>query len=172
MEQHLWFKRKFNFSYQENIFPSLLERLDHTGMVIRRKVEGQNDNSLRAKLKGKWSVLEHIGHLTDLEPLWQQRIDDIKNGAEVMAAADLLNTKTHEANHNNRDLSDLLAAFEQARNLTLEMFHDVREDEVFIASLHPRLMTPMRMIDLALFVAEHDVHHLVSINDIIQSFEE
>ena len=28
---------------------------------------------------------------------------------------------------------------------------------------HPRLGTPMRLIDLALFVAEHDEHHLATI---------
>lgn len=32
--------------------------------------------------------------------------------------------------------------------------------------LHPRLKTPMRMIDLANFVAEHDDHHLASIREL------
>ena len=31
------------------------------------------------------------------------------------------------------------------------------------AHFHPRLGTPMRLIDLAFFVAEHDDHHLAQI---------
>ncbi len=34
-------------------------------------------------------------------------------------------------------------------------------------ALHPRLNQPMRVIDLAQFVAEHDDHHIQTINELI-----
>ena len=43
-------------------------------------------------------------------------------------------------------------------------------DEAFITrtALHPRLLTPMRVIDLCFFVAEHDDHHLARIWELLQ----
>jgi hypothetical protein len=35
-----------------------------------------------------------------------------------------------------------------------------------MSALHPRLKTPMRIIDLFLFVAEHDDHHLARITEL------
>jgi len=37
------------------------------------------------------------------------------------------------------------------------------------SALHPRLKTPMRLLDLAFFVAEHDDHHLATISELIRS---
>ena len=38
--------------------------------------------------------------------------------------------------------------------------------DIFRTALHPRLETPMRMMDLFYFVAEHDDHHLARITAI------
>jgi hypothetical protein len=45
----------------------------------------------------------------------------------------------------------------------------LKEEDVFKFSLHPRLKTPMRTIDLFTFVAEHDDHHLAKITEIVRS---
>jgi hypothetical protein len=37
------------------------------------------------------------------------------------------------------------------------------DEDLDKSSLHPRLMKPMKIIDLAFFVAEHDDHHLAQI---------
>ena len=81
-----------------------------------------------------------------------------------LAAADLTNRKTDEANHNGRPLEQILSAFRASRQKLL-----MRVDE-FGASLfarrvipHPRLKTPMRLVDHLYFVAEHDDHHLARI---------
>ena len=42
----------------------------------------------------------------------------------------------------------------------------VSEKDVFKYALHPRLKTPVRIMDLFLFVAEHDDHHMVRIPEI------
>jgi hypothetical protein len=41
------------------------------------------------------------------------------------------------------------------------------KEELSKASLHPRLKVMMTPVDLALFDAEHDDHHLVTISEII-----
>jgi uncharacterized damage-inducible protein DinB len=120
--------------------------------------------------KGKaWSIKENIGHLSDLEPLWQGRLEDILNGENFMRSTDLANSITEKANHNAASLQALLTQFRQTRKDTLQKLEKLTEEHVFLSALHPRLKTPMRTMDLFLFVAEHDDHHLLTITEILQS---
>jgi uncharacterized damage-inducible protein DinB len=164
MKQIEWFDRKFDFTFQQNIFPSIVERLEGTTIRLNHKISQIAATQLKLKPEGSWSIQENIGHLTDLEPLWQERLKDILNGSEYMRPADLENTKTHEANHNDKEISALLQEFENARQITLEPLFNLSDEEVYQYALHPRLKTPMRVMDLFLFVAEHDDHHLARIS--------
>lgn len=164
MKQINWFDRKFDFTSQQNIFPSIVERLEGTSIRLNHKVNQIADAHLRLKPGGKWSVQENIGHLIDLEPLWQERLTDILKRSEYMRPADLENTKTHAANHNEKDITALLHEFENTRQITLNHLVNLNKEEVYQYALHPRLKTPMRVMDLFLFVAEHDDHHLAQIS--------
>jgi len=46
------------------------------------------------------------------------------------------------------------------------MIEDIGEEIIIKSSLHPRLNMPMRTMDLFLFVAEHDDHHLARITEL------
>ncbi len=76
MKQVNWFERKFDFSINQNIMPSLIERLEGTPIRLKEKIRLTNPADLAIKPNGKWSIAEHIGHLADLEPLWQGRLDE------------------------------------------------------------------------------------------------
>ena len=166
MKQTKWFDRKFDFSHTENIFPSLLERLAGTPARLEEKLKTIPSAILEKKPDNTWSIKENIGHLTDLEPLWQGRLEDIKNGEKELRPTDLANRKTDEANHNSKSIELLLREFREIRNKTLLMLQDIDEEIIFKSALHPRLKTPMRTMDLFLFVAEHDDHHLARITEI------
>ncbi len=169
MQQIKWFERKFDFDFKQNIFPSIIDRLEGTTIRLERKIDHISPNLLEIKPNNSWSIKEHIGHLADLEPLWQDRLGDILNGEEYLREADLENKKTDRANHNDTGIKDLLDQFQTLRTKTLKMLTQLSDEEVFKSALHPRLKTPMRVMDLFLFVAEHDDHHLVSINEIWRS---
>lgn len=160
MEQTKWFDRKFDFSYTQNIFPSIIERLAGTPARLEEKIRAISPEILTVQLNGSWSIKENIGHLTDLEPLWQGRLQDFLNGETTLRPADLQNTKTNEANHNATPIDTLLKNFREARKRTIEMLDGLTEQQIFQTALHPRLKTPMRLMDSMLFVAEHDDHHL------------
>ena len=163
MGQINWFERDFSFQQKENIMPSVLERLEGTPIRLRQKLQKFNSSTLSGRPDGKWSMLEHAGHLSDLEPLWQSRLEDILKGAEFLRPTDLTNTMTTQANHNGSSTELLLSKFESLRKATLAKLTDLSEDDIFRFSLHPRLKTPMRTLDLFIFVAEHDDHHLAKI---------
>ena len=97
------------------------------------------------KTQQKWSAQEHAGHLLDLETLWLARVDDYVAAKDQLTAADLTNRKTHEANHNQRPLEQILAEFRAARESLLHRTDEL-DASLFARSIpHPRLKTPMRL---------------------------
>jgi uncharacterized damage-inducible protein DinB len=171
MKQIRWFDRKFNFDTEQNIFPSILERLSDTPLRLEEKFKSIKSTILTQRIDNTWSIKENVGHLIDLEPLWQGRFEDIKNGHLELRPTDLLNNKTNLANHNETSISELLITFRQLRKQTIKLLENIDEETVFASALHPRLKTPMRTMDLFLFVAEHDDHHLAKITEIVKTID-
>lgn len=171
MQQINWFERKFDFSFQQNIFPSIIERLDGTTVRLAAKMQAIPQEQLEVKPNRKWSIKEHIGHLVDLEPLWQGRLEDIMKNKSYLRTADLSNTQTDLAGHNQVSLDKLLAQFEQLRKITVDKLAVLTESDIYKSALHPRLEQPMRTMDLFLFVAEHDDHHLAKMSELANNRE-
>jgi len=168
MKQEKWFDRTFNFSSDQNIFPSIIERLAGTPARLEEKFLSIPENITTIRVDNTWTIKENIGHLTDLEPLWQGRLLDILNGEKELRPTDLQNRKTTEAAHNAVPITTLLNNFRQIRKQTVELLQDLTEEQIFLSALHPRLKTPMRTMDLFLFVAEHDDHHLARITELVK----
>ena len=166
MKQTKWFERKFDFSSAQNTFPSILERLKGTPIRLEEKITNIRPDLLTKKIDNTWSIKENIGHLIDLETLWQTRLKDLLAGKEELAPADLQNTTTHNANHNATPIEELLSRFRAIRNETMQLLEPLEEEQIFRSALHPLLKTPMRTMDLFLFVAEHDYHHLARITEL------
>jgi hypothetical protein len=169
MKKTEWFKRKFPAIEDNEILPSIIERLSGTPVRIEEMIAGADVALLTLKPDGKWSIKEEAGHLLDLEPLWSGRLDDLVNGALELRVTDLTNQKTHTANHNATETEILLSQFGKQRQLFVDKLLSLNDDQLLISALHPRLKIPMRIIDLAYFVAEHDDHHLASIREILRS---
>ena len=164
-----WFDRTFELGLRVDEAPSLLERLRDTADRLEA-VAGELPTALLShRHGGRWSIKENIGHLTDLEALWDQRLDDFDRGAALLAAADLENRKTYDARHNARSVSDLLREFRSARERILARLDVMDGAALARVGKHPRLQQDMSVVDLCFFVAEHDDHHLQTIADISQS---
>lgn len=161
-----WFDRNFDFATTQNIFPSILERLRGTPARLDEKFRSIPTQLLSRQIDKTWSIKENLGHLSDLEPLWQQRLDDILTGKAELSPTDLQNTRTTTAGHNDTTVDELLQRFRQMRAKTITMLEAIDEASVFKFALHPRLKTPMRTMDLFLFVADHDDHHLARITEL------
>jgi uncharacterized damage-inducible protein DinB len=166
-----WFERKFDFNFPIGLFPIILERLRGTVWQLEAIIKNISEEQLNTKIEGKWSVKEVIGHLYDLEELWSGRIDDFLSHKDILRAADLGNTKTHEAGHNLRSVKTLLNQFATERKKLIERVQNIDSATASIVALHPRLQTPMRLIDSLFFVAEHDDHELGKIRRLIDNIE-
>ena len=163
----VWFERKFEFSYSLDLLPNLRARLRGTPARLEETLRGHPHEVLIAKPQGKWSAQEHAGHLLDLESLWLARLEDYMAEGNQLTPADLTNRKTNEANHNARPLEPLLAEFRAAREMLLTRVDELDASRFVRTLPHPRLKTPMRLLDHLYFIAEHDDHHLARIWELI-----
>jgi hypothetical protein len=108
--------------------------------------------------------------LLDLEPLWLARVGDYVAGSGELTPTDLQNRKTDEANHNAHPLEKILTDFRAARGQLLKRVEEIAEldSSLFARKIpHPRLKTPMRLVDHLYFVAEHDDHHVARIWELL-----
>lgn len=163
-----WFERRFTFDLPVSAAPGLLERLRGTPARVEDRLRGAEPARLTRRFEGHWSIQEHLGHLWDLEELWMTRVEDLASGRPVLHPADLENRRTHEAHHNERLLSELFTHFRAARTALVVQLEGADDADWLRSARHPRLDQPMRLLDLAYFIAEHDDHHLATISMLLR----
>jgi uncharacterized damage-inducible protein DinB len=164
-----WFERKFDFSFPVELRGNVLARLRGTPARLEELVRGFSREVMTRKPDRGWSAQEQAGHLADLEPLWLARVEDYAAGAQELTVADLQNRKTDEADHNARRLEEILGEFRAARGKLVSQAEETEDAQFSRAIPHPRLKTPMRLVDHLYFVAEHDDHHLARIWELVSS---
>ena len=165
----IWFERTFEFSFPVELLPNLCARLRGTPARLEEALRGRSHKILIGKTQEKWSAQEHAGHLLDLEPLWLARVGDYVAASDQLTVADLKNRKTDEANHNARPLEEILIDIRAARERLLRRADELDASLFTRAIPHPRLKTPMRLVDHLYFVAEHDDHHLARIWELVNA---
>lgn len=165
MKQLKWFERQFTFGLPEGMLPFYLERLSGTLTRMQQKTAGVPDDILSAQLDGKWSIKENIAHLAEVDAIALTRIDEMINGVSPMSPAVIQPSK----NYNVLPITEVLSFFTSNRMKNLERYQMLTASDVQKSSLHPRLNVQMTPVDLAWFDAEHDDHHLVRINEILQT---
>jgi hypothetical protein len=158
-----WRDRKWVFGVLPvGAFPAVLERLRGTAARSAELIAGASDAQLRSQPGTGWSAKQHIGHLDDLHELDEQRLEEFIAKVDALTAADITNRRTHEGRHNDLPADAIVARFRANRAALVDRMDQLTEAQVEGSAMHPRLGQPMRLIDWAYFVAEHDDHHLAA----------
>lgn len=163
-----WFQRKFVFDLPLSRLPNILERLRGSPARIEERVRSLSPAALHTRVNDKWSIQENVGHIGDLEPLWIRRAEQVLEGQTELAVADLTNRLTDEAHHNDAPLDDILKHLRSLRQRFVSLLEGAEGPALERTARHPRLGTPMRLIDIAFFTAEHDDHHLARITELMR----
>jgi len=161
-----WFDRAFTLDTRITEKEALFRRLREAPARAARVLQALPADLVRTRPGERWSIAEHVGHLADLEPLWLGRVQDVLEGRERLRDADLENRATWEANHNERDVEEIVADFVRLRGALVDTVSALDDARLQRSALHPRLEQPMSILDLCFFVAEHDDHHLAMIQSI------
>src|SRR5262249_12706318 len=155
-----WFDRTFSFDLPIALAPNVVSRLRGAPARLEELTRGVGRERLIRRVDRKWSAQEHAGHLLDLEPLGLTRLEEFVTNRPRLTAADLENRRTDEANHNASDIAAIMRGFRTERMAFVARLDAIDETVWARTSVHPRLGTPMRLIDLAFFIPAPDDHHL------------
>ncbi len=165
-----WVQRRFTFDFAVETAADVVERFRGTPARVEEKVRGLPGAALTWRDGKGWSIQENIGHLLDLEPLWDTRLQDFLAGKPELSAADITNRRTNEAGHNSARIEDLLGAFRSHRERQAAQLDGLAESDFARISVHPRLKMNMRLIDAVAFVCAHDDYHLARMTDLARAY--
>jgi hypothetical protein len=166
MNRIKWLDRTFNFTFPVELYPEIIERYRGTPARLEDHLANLESGALTKQVEGRWSIQENAGHLIDLEPLVQQRIEEYLGGSATLHAADMSNRKTYDSNYNELAAESILQSFRDARNTTVNKLEGLGPQDFKRSALHPRLNVQMRLVDMVYFQAEHDDFHLTRISEI------
>src|SRR5262245_9849508 len=155
-----WFSRNFRFDLPAARFSIIVDRLRGAPARAEEKLRACSAEIARRRIDGTWSAQENVAHLEDLEALHLLRLDELAKGRETLTPADVENRKTWEANHNGKSVDEVLRGFRRTRAELVSRLEGWDPAKLEVFAMHPRLKTPMRVVDVAYFVAEHDDSHL------------
>lgn len=161
-----WTERTFSFDFPADLYPELIERLRGTPARAEEIARSLPAEVLTRRGGATWSIQENLGHLADVEVLFMGRLDDYDAGAETLRPADMTNRATNAANHNARPIASVLSDVRAARERLVARLEALSPADFARQAFHPRLQKPMRLVDMLLFLAEHDDYHLARIREL------
>ena len=163
LERSPWVQRKFAFGHPEWMLADLVERL--RGLVPRVKLLTADlaDGVTYQQHDGKWSIAQNIGHLSDVEVLWQERLEDLRQGRAVYTPANPARFQAAALQHQERSLAAIVTELDERRGRLCDALLSAPPALMSAIAFHERLQIPMRLVDCAQFYAEHDDHHLLRV---------
>ncbi|MSR46487.1 MAG: hypothetical protein EXS13_05420 [Planctomycetes bacterium] len=110
-----WAQRKFAFVHPPWMVADFVERL--CGVVPRLDLllDGVDDAIAHRSFGGKWSIAQNVGHLSDVEELWHERLEDLRQGRATFTAALPARFQAAAARHQQRPLRATLDELAERR---------------------------------------------------------
>jgi uncharacterized damage-inducible protein DinB len=158
-----WAQRQFSFVHPQWMLADFLERLRGLLPRLDALLAGVDDSRARLQLEGKWSIAQNIGHLSDVEELWQERLEDLKNRRKTYTPAVASRFQELAKRHQERSVTETMRELKARRFCLVDALAQASPELQDASAFHERLQVPMRLVDCAQFYAEHDDHHLIRI---------
>lgn len=155
-----WIDRTWKFDRDVELYPEVLERLRGTPARLEEFVGQVPKPVLVQRIDYEWTIQENIGHLGDLDGLFEGRVEDYLDNRRELRPADMANEKTNGAGYNSQSVTDVLAYTRGTRASLVSTLETLAESDFSRSSYHARLDRQMRLIDQCVFQATHDDYHL------------
>jgi len=162
-----WTRRQLDYGRGVDELPVLIERVRGTTDRLRGLLQHRAPGSLGLRVSGRWSVLDHLGHLLALQDRFEERIADFEAMRPRLSPIDLQHQEVELDGHRLRRPGDMLEEFELKRKAFLRRVMALPAHCLEHASAHPCNGQPMRPMDMLLWIAEHDDHHLATMRALL-----
>ena len=166
-----WVKRRFEFDFPVSEYVDFLQFLKQTPAKLESFIKSTPKEFLTKPDGEAWSIQENAGHLLSADALFVGRLDDYLANAEVLRAADVSGTRTNRADYNEKNIDDILQKFKLIRQEYMDRLEQLEPEDFGKVAHHPRLDKPMRLCDMLHFQQEHDKHHLIRIEELINKWQ-
>lgn len=162
-----WSERHLAFGKPEADLPVLLERVKGTAARLAQLTGHVPRERLTLRAHGSWCVVDHIGHLIYMQDRFEERLDDFAARRDHLCWIDLGDQEPELARHRSQDLGDLIEEFRLKRGYFTRRLEAFESAILRHRAFHPCRKISMTPVDMVLFLAEHDDHHLVSIRRLL-----
>lgn len=170
LERPRWADRSFQFVHPPWMLADMIERLRGVVPRLRPLLSELDEVTAHRRHENTWSIAQNVGHLSDVEQLWQERLEDLRQGRDTYTPADPVRFQSLSERHQTRPLAATVAELAERRGRLVEALAQASPGLQRASAFHERLQTRMRLVDCAQFAAEHDDHHLLRIRTLRQVF--
>ena len=163
-----WNERTLPFGKGLEELHVLVERALGTPARLVHLTAHEPQERLSLRRSGCWSVKEHIGHLLYLDECMDGRVEDIMARRPTLCSIELSEQDRMLDLQRNRDLGDLLEEFRIRRNYLMHRVMNMDPGAIRHRSMHPCRRMAMTVVDMVMYLAEHDDHHLAQMRSILR----
>ncbi len=162
-----WSQRTMEYGRSLDELPVLLERVQGTAARLSTLLAHQPSERLLHRLNGKWSAMEHLGHLLTLQDRFDPRVDDFQQRRTRLCNISLHDQEPIVQGHRSRMLGDVLEEFRLKRLEFAKRVERLHRRSLEHVAYHPCQDRTMRPMDMLYWIAEHDDHHLASVRALL-----
>ncbi len=150
-----YYKNYIDYIEGDNIIKILRDQLSRTVKLFKSIPEEKGDY---AYAKGKWSIKEVLGHITDSERIFAYRALCIARGEKKSLPGFEQDDYVREGNFNDRTLKDIIEEYIQLRKSNIFLFNSFSEDALNRRGLANNYEVTVRA--LFFIIAGHELHHI------------
>lgn len=164
-----WTERKLVYDRPPSELPVLLERVQGTSARLSELLARQPLETVHLSVQGKWSVIEHVGHLITLQDRFEGRVEDFEYQRPSLCDINLSDQEPIIRGHRLRSVGDVLEEFRLKRQAFAKRVEGLHKAAMEHVAYHPCQGTRMRPVDMLHWIAEHDDHHLASMRALVRT---
>lgn len=166
-----WSQRQLPFGKGADEFPNLIERLRGTPARVADLLSNQSIERLVLRVQGRWCAMEHVAHLLLLDQRFHARIDDFLALRPTLCRIELGDQHHWLELTRSRHPGDLLEEYRLTRLDLVRRTSALQGHFLQHKAVHPCLGSAYTPVDMALWIAEHDDHHLLAMRAALGAFE-
>lgn len=146
-----------------------LDALEKNPEIIAAAVKGLEESVLRYKpAPNKWSILEILAHLSDVELVWGYRIRQAIADKEPTFATIDQDDWAHNLGYLEVSPEECLTLYKTNRRVNVRLLRRLTLDDLAKGGFHPELKRKFTLAEIVERLTSHDPNHLGQIERLKQ----
>ena len=146
-------------------FHDNIRRLIEFTPQLTQVVNGLSDTQMRYKPANQWSIVEHIGHLIDIDRLYLQRIELILTQEHQPFALFSIDDVHQQGMYQMRSMTELITVLTETHSHIVHTLQGLTTDQMMRIGLDSYFgaITLARLIEILVNHQDEHYHHICAI---------